>query len=158
MPPLLMAIFFRGMTNDEVFTLTREMRDSGIVLDLSSISARKIDKHSTGGVGDKTSLLLAPIAAACGVVVPMITGRSLGHAGGTLDKLRSIPGFDPHPSQQEIMKALSSVGAVIMGQTKEPRRIGGCIPFETLPLPSSPFRSSQPAFSARSSLKASMGL
>jgi pyrimidine-nucleoside phosphorylase len=114
-----MAIFFRGMTNDEVFTLTREMRDSGIVLDLSSISARKIDKHSTGGVGDKTSLLLAPIAAACGVVVPMITGRSLGHAGGTLDKLRSIPGFDPHPSKQEIMKALSSVGAVIMGQTRE---------------------------------------
>ena len=116
---LLMAIFFQGMNVDAVFSLTREMRDSGIVLDLSSIPGRKIDKHSTGGVGDKTSLLLVPIAASCGVIVPMITGRALGHAGGTLDKLQSIPGFDPHPSRAEILKNLSSVGGVIMGQTKE---------------------------------------
>ena len=116
---LLMAIFFQGMNADEVLSLTREMRDSGIVLNLKSIAGKKVDKHSTGGVGDKTSLLLAPIAAACGVIVPMITGRALGHAGGTLDKLQSIPGFDPHPSKTQIFKALSSVGAVIMGQTKE---------------------------------------
>jgi len=115
----LMAVYLNGMTNQETLALTREMRDSGKVLDLSSIAGKKVDKHSTGGVGDKTSLLVAPIAAACGVTVPMITGRALGHTGGTLDKLQSIPGFNPKPSPAEIVKILKSTGAVLMGQTED---------------------------------------
>src|SRR5262245_20512240 len=114
---LLMAIFLKGMTTAEILTLTREMRDSGTVLDLSSIPGKKIDKHSTGGVGDKTSLIVAPIAAACGVTVPMITGRSLGHTGGTLDKLQAIPGFDAHPAADRVVSLLSKNGAIVMGQT-----------------------------------------
>src|SRR5437899_4713367 len=113
----LMAVYLNGMTIDETRALTREMRDSGTVLNLSSIGGKKIDKHSTGGVGDKTSMMVAPIAAACGVTVPMITGRALGHTGGTLDKLESIPGFNPKPSPEKIIEILMSTGAVIMGQT-----------------------------------------
>src|SRR3972149_2264050 len=113
----LMAGYLNGMTIQETIALTREMRDSGQVLDLSSIPGKKVDKHSTGGVGDKTSIILAPIAAACGVTVPMITGRGLGHTGGTLDKLQSIPGFNTQPSPEAIRKILAGVGAVIMGQT-----------------------------------------
>jgi pyrimidine-nucleoside phosphorylase/thymidine phosphorylase len=116
---LLMAIFIRGMSRDETVALTREMRDAGKVLDLSSIPGPKVDKHSTGGVGDKTSLLLAPIAAVCGVKVPMITGRALGHTGGTLDKLQSIPGFDFQPSLPQVLSLLRKHGAVLMGQTPE---------------------------------------
>jgi pyrimidine-nucleoside phosphorylase len=116
---LLMAIWIRGLSPRETVALTREMRDSGKVLDLSSVPGVKIDKHSTGGVGDKTSLLVAPIAAACGVKVPMITGRALGHTGGTLDKLQSIPGFDPQPSPQRIVSLLKQHGAILMGQTPE---------------------------------------
>src|SRR5437762_3226134 len=116
---LLMAIFLRGMTTGEVLALTCAMRDSGDVLDLSSIPDKKVDKHSTGGVGDKTSLIVAPIAAACGVLVPMITGRALGHTGGTLDKLESIPGFDPKPSPERVLDILKTAGAVIMGQTDD---------------------------------------
>jgi pyrimidine-nucleoside phosphorylase len=115
----LMAVYFSGMTLEETLTLTREMRDSGAVLDLSSIPGRKIDKHSTGGVGDKTSMLVAPIAAACGVTVPMITGRALGHTGGTLDKLESIPGFNAKPSPKKVIEMLRTTGAVIMGQTED---------------------------------------
>lgn len=114
-----MAVYLNGMTREETLALTQEMRDSGKVLNLSSIPGRKVDKHSTGGVGDKTSLMLAPIAAACGVVVPMITGRALGHTGGTLDKLQAIPGFDPEPSPEKIVDNLKSAGAVIMGQTAD---------------------------------------
>ena len=115
----LMAVYLNGMTVDETVALTREMRDSGQHLKLGSIPSRKIDKHSTGGVGDKTSIIIAPIVAACGVTVPMITGRALGHTGGTLDKLESIPGFDPRPSPEAVRRILKSVGAVIMGQTDD---------------------------------------
>src|SRR6266850_175122 len=115
----LMAVYLNGMTLDETRSLTREMRDSGTVLNLSSIGGQKIDKHSTGGVGDKTSMMVAPIAAACGVTVPMITGRALGHTGGTLDKLESIPGFNARPSPERILEILKSAGAVIMGQTDD---------------------------------------
>ncbi len=115
----LMAVYLNGMTIQETLALTREMRDSGRVLDLSSIPGRKVDKHSTGGVGDKTSIVLAPIAAACGVTVPMITGRGLGHTGGTLDKLQSIPGFNPMPSTERLVEILKATGAVIMGQTED---------------------------------------
>lgn len=115
----LMAVYLNGMTTDETLTLTREMRDSGTVLNLSSIPGKKIDKHSTGGVGDKTSMMVTPIAAACGVTVPMITGRALGHTGGTLDKLESIPGFNAKPAPERIIEILKSTGAVIMGQTDD---------------------------------------
>src|SRR5213593_2722035 len=115
----LMAIYLNGMTNQETLALTRVMRDSGRVVDLSSIAGKKIDKHSTGGVGDKTSLLVAPVAAACGVAVPMISGRALGNTGGTLDKLESIPGFNPSPSARQIIKILKDTGAALMGQTDD---------------------------------------
>jgi pyrimidine-nucleoside phosphorylase len=115
----LMAVYINGMTSKEVLALTREMRDSGTVLNLSALPGKKVDKHSTGGVGDKTSMVVAPIAAACGVTVPMITGRALGHTGGTLDKLQSIPGFNPLPSPDRVSKILRTAGAVIMGQTDD---------------------------------------
>jgi pyrimidine-nucleoside phosphorylase len=115
----LMAVYLNGMEVEETLALTRAMRDSGTGLKLSSIKTKKVDKHSTGGVGDKTSLIVAPIAAACGVTVPMITGRALGHTGGTLDKLESIPGFDPRPTSKRVLTILKEVGAVIMGQTDD---------------------------------------
>src|SRR5262245_54737648 len=93
MSALCMAVFFRGLEEEELGAWAKGMLESGDVLDLSDIPGVKVDKHSTGGVGDKVSLSLAPLAAACGVVVPMISGRGLGHTGGTLDKLQSIPGF-----------------------------------------------------------------
>jgi pyrimidine-nucleoside phosphorylase len=116
---LLMAVFLRGMSAAETAHLTRAMADSGKVLDLSDIPGPKIDKHSTGGVGDKTSLVLGPLAAACGVVVPMMSGRGLGHSGGTLDKLESIPGFRVGLSEEEFRSALANVGLGMIGQTRD---------------------------------------
>jgi pyrimidine-nucleoside phosphorylase len=116
---LLMAIFLRGMTPRETGFLTEAMLRSGIVADLSGIRAPKADKHSTGGVGDKVSLHLAPMVASCGVVVPMISGRGLGHTGGTLDKLESIPGFRVGLSIAEYRSQLERIGVAMIGQTAE---------------------------------------
>lgn len=116
---LLMAIWIRGMSTDETAWLTRAMADSGTCLDLSDLPGPAIDKHSTGGVGDKTSLILAPLAAACGVYVPMMSGRGLGHTGGTLDKLESIPGFRVGLSLDEFRTILRKVGAAMIGQTAD---------------------------------------
>jgi len=115
---LLMAVFFNGMTTAEMESLTQAMLHSGEVLDFSGLPLPTADKHSTGGVGDKTSLVLAPIAAACGVAVPMISGRGLGHTGGTLDKLEAIPGFRVRLSLEEFRGVLSRVGFAMMGQTE----------------------------------------
>jgi len=119
MTAFLMACFFRGMSQEETLTFTQLMLHSGIVIDLSDIPGTKVDKHSTGGVGDKVSLILAPIVAACGVPVPMISGRGLGHTGGTLDKLESIPGFRTALSLHEYKSVIREVGAVLIGQTNE---------------------------------------
>jgi pyrimidine-nucleoside phosphorylase len=114
---LLMAVFLNGMTERERQALTQEMLHSGEVLDFSDIQKPKVDKHSTGGVGDKTSLILAPLAAACGVCVPMISGRGLGHTGGTLDKLEAIPGFRVNLSLPEFRVLLKRIGFAMIGQT-----------------------------------------
>jgi pyrimidine-nucleoside phosphorylase len=116
---LAMAVFFRGMTPAEIVGLTESMMRTGEVLDLSDLPGPKVDKHSTGGVGDKTSLILAPLAAACGVYVPMISGRGLGHTGGTLDKLESIPGFQVRLSLAEFRRVLRQCGLGLIGQTPE---------------------------------------
>src|SRR6202171_5738228 len=115
----LMAVFFSGMTDREVSALTERMLLSGEHVDLSAVPGVKVDKHSTGGVGDKTSLIAAPLAAAAGVVVPMISGRALGHTGGTLDKLESIPGFRTALSIDEFRAQLAEHGLAFIGQPPE---------------------------------------
>ncbi|MFN6964321.1 MAG: thymidine phosphorylase [Pyrinomonadaceae bacterium] len=116
---LLMAMFIRGLDAREQNSLTRAMLESGEVLDLSSVQRPKADKHSTGGVGDKTSLIIAPLAAACGLAVPMISGRALGHTGGTLDKLESIPGYNVDLSPREFYRIIGECGFAMSGQTAD---------------------------------------
>ena len=119
MSAFLMAVFYSGMTDREVSALTDRMVASGESVDLSGLPGVKVDKHSTGGVGDKTSLIAAPLAAAAGVIVPMISGRALGHTGGTLDKLESIPGFRTNLTIDELREQLSQHGLAFMGQTAQ---------------------------------------
>jgi pyrimidine-nucleoside phosphorylase len=115
----LMSAFIRGLSRAETTALTQAMLHSGEVLDLSSLPGKKVDKHSTGGVGDKTSLILAPIVAAGGLIVPMLSGRGLGHTGGTLDKLESIPGFNTNLSLKDFRRVLGECGMALIGQTAE---------------------------------------
>jgi pyrimidine-nucleoside phosphorylase len=115
---LLMAVFFRGLDGGELAALTDAMLHSGDVLDLSDLPLAKVDKHSTGGVGDKISLHLAPAVAACGVAVPMISGRGLGHTGGTLDKLEAIPGFSVNLDESAFRRVLRECGLALIGQTE----------------------------------------
>lgn len=117
MSALAMAIYFQGMTPAETAALTLAMRDSGDVLELRKIKAAKVDKHSTGGVGDKVSICLAPLVAACGVPVPMISGRGLGHTGGTLDKLEAIPGFEVALPPKRFIAQVAKIGCALGGQT-----------------------------------------
>lgn len=116
---LAMAIFFRGLDLDERVALTLAMRDSGTVLDWSDLGRPVVDKHSTGGVGDNVSLMLAPALAACGAAVPMISGRGLGHTGGTLDKLDSVPGYRTQPDNALFRKVVKEIGCAIIGQTAD---------------------------------------
>src|SRR5579859_5555998 len=119
MSSFLMAVFFAGMSDREVSALTECIIRSGELVDLSSIPGVKVDKHSTGGVGDKTSLISAPLAASAGVIVPMISGRALGHTGGTLDKLESIPGFRTDLSVEEFREQLAKHSLAFIGQNAE---------------------------------------
>src|SRR5579884_3956616 len=119
MSAFLMAVYFTGMTDRELSRFTECMLRSGDTVDMSSVPGIKVDKHSTGGVGDKTSFIVAPLAAAAGVVVPMMSGRALGHTGGTLDKLESIPGFRTNLTAPEFEKQLAELGLCFIGQTEE---------------------------------------
>src|SRR4029078_2206673 len=119
MSALLMAIYFRGLDRDEMASFMEAMLESGKKLALSRLRSARIDKHSTGGVGDKTSLILAPLVASLGVAVPMMSGRGLGHTGGTLDKLESIPGMRTDLASADARAQLERIGCVMMGQSRE---------------------------------------
>src|SRR5258707_5349891 len=119
MAALLMACFLRGLDRAETNALTDAMLRSGETLDLSELGRPRVDKHSTGGVGDKVSLVLAPLIASLGVAVPMMSGRGLGHTGGTLDKLESIPGFRTGLTLAEAREQLATIGCALIGQTNE---------------------------------------
>ena len=143
MSALLMAIYFRGLDRAELRTWTAAMIASGDRLDLSSVGRPTVDKHSTGGVGDKVSLILAPLVAACGAAVPQLSGRGLGHTGGTLDKLESIPGFRSALSPDETLAVLASAGCVICAAGSGwPPPTAGSTRCATSPGRSSPSRSS----------------
>ena len=122
---LLMAVFFRGMAPDELAALTDAMIASGDSLEWDGLGVPVVDKHSTGGVGDKVSLLLAPMVASCGVAVPMMSGRGLGHTGGTVDKLESIPGFRTNLTMRETRAQVERIGCAMIGQTPRSRRPTG---------------------------------
>ena len=117
MSAFLMAVYFKGMSYEETFLLTMAMADSGDRLDLSAVNGINVDKHSTGGVGDKTTLVLAPMVAACGGKVAKMSGRGLGNTGGTIDKLESIPGFRTSLSKEEFIKNINEIGLALTGQT-----------------------------------------
>lgn len=117
MSAFLMAVYFNGMTKEETHAMTKAMADSGDRLDLSGIHGVKVDKHSTGGVGDKTSLILGPILAACGIPVAKMSGRGLGHTGGTIDKLESIPGFATALTEEQFIHNVNTIGMALVGQT-----------------------------------------
>lgn len=119
MSAMMMAVFLRGMNEEETLNLTLAMRDSGECLDLSAIEGIKVDKHSTGGVGDKTSITLTPLVASVGVKVAKMSGRGLGHTGGTIDKLESFPGFSTSISTEQFFEQVNRIGIAIMGQTKD---------------------------------------
>ena len=137
---MAMAICFNGMTMQEGIALTRAMTASGRILEWPDLGRPILDKHSTGGVGDKVSLVLAPIMAACGAAVPMISGRGLGHTGGTLDKLDAIPGYDTTPDIDTFQRIVADTGCAIIGPTDELAPAdGGCTPCVTSPRRSIPF-------------------
>lgn len=119
---LLMAIYFNGMTDEEIFSITRAMKVSGDIIDLSAIEGIKVDKHSTGGVGDKTTLIVGPITAACGVPVAKMSGRGLGHTGGTVDKLESIEGFKVALDSADFINQVNTIGISVIGQTAKVAR------------------------------------
>jgi len=112
-----MSVYFKGMNIEERVSLTLAMRDSGTVMSWDDLDGPIVDKHSTGGVGDVVSLMLGPMVAACGGYVPMISGRGLGHTGGTLDKFESIPGYDPYPAPEKFKQIVKEIGVAIIGQT-----------------------------------------
>ena len=118
MSALLMAICIKGMTEEEVYALTKIFIDSGDILDFGEYLGTKVDKHSTGGIGDKTTLIIGPIVASCGVPVVKMSGRGLGYTGGTIDKLESIPGFRIDLDDEEVIKQVKDIGLVVTGQTK----------------------------------------
>src|SRR5215510_9666458 len=119
MSAFLMACFFKGLDRSETSALTEAMLNSGVKFDLVDLGVPRVDKHSIGGVGDKVSLVLAPLVAAAGVVVPMVSGRGLGHTGGTLDKLESIPGMRTNLTLKEARKQIEDIGVAMLGQTAE---------------------------------------